>query len=185
MSADTTDRTDSAAPSLKDSVVGKSSTPKPLPPQLVMVIGMVRAKLRDYPELNRLCAGQETSDRQIAMAMVEAIDDFSMTPPLLGPYTLDSFPSVSLLVDGTIIRVLQSVGLLQTRNQMNYSDGQGVQVGVNDKTPMLMQWINLFTSQYEQKKLSLKKALNLQGALNGGGVPSQYAIVNGYFDSLE
>jgi len=56
---------------------------------------------------------------------------------------------------------------------------------VNDKTPMLLQWIQLFTQQYEAKKLRLKKAINLNGALNGGGVPSEYSIINGYFDSLE
>jgi len=155
-----------------------------LPPKLLHVIAMVRAKLRDYPELNRLVAGQETSDRQIAFAMMEAIDDFNTTPPLIDSFTLENFPSISLLVNGTIIYVLESVGLLQTRNQMNYSDGQGVQVGVNDKTPMLMQWINLFRGQYEQKKMRLKQAINLKGALNQGGVPSEYAFVNGFFDNL-
>lgn len=179
MSADTVDRTNPEQPGQADTVK------RGMPPKLVAVIGMVRAKMRDYPELNRLVAGQETSDRQIAMALIEALDDFNTTPPLIGSVTLDTHPSVSLLVNGTIIYTLQSIGLLQTRNQMNYSDGQGVQVGVNDKSPMLLQWIQLFSGQYEQKKMRLKQAMNLSGALNGGGVPSQYSVINGYFDGLE
>jgi hypothetical protein len=157
---------------------------KALPQKLLDIISFIRAKMRDYPELNRLIEGRETSDREIAFAIMETIDDFNTSPPLIGGYTIESFPSISLLVRGSIINVIESVGLLQTRNQMSYSDGQGVQVSVSDKAPMLMQWANLFKNQYEQKKFRLKQALNLKGALNGSSVPSEYVFVNGYFDEL-
>ena len=162
----------------------EASVKKGLPKKLVNLIALIRAKLRDYPELNMLVEGRETSDREIAFAIMEAVDDFNSTPPLISAYTVEDFPSVSLLIRGSIINVLESVGLLQTRNHMTYSVGQGVQVSVSDKTPMLMNWINLYTTQYENKKIRLKKALNLQGALNGTGVPSEYLYVNGYFDDL-
>lgn len=157
---------------------------KQIPQKLLSVLALVRAKLRDYPELNRLIEGRETSDREIAFAIMEAIDDFNTTPPLIGSFNIDSFPSTSLLIRGSIINVLESVGLLQTRNQMSYSDGQGVGVGISDKTPLLLNWIQLYQGQYEQKKFRLKQALNLNGALNGGGVPSEYVLINGYFDDL-
>tara|TARA_Y100000114_G_scaffold157273_1_gene188688 strand:- start:3628 stop:4158 length:531 start_codon:yes stop_codon:yes gene_type:complete len=157
---------------------------KQIPKKLLSTIALVRAKLRDYPELNRLIEGRETSDKEIAFAIMEAIDDFNTTPPLIGSYNLESFPSMSLLIRGTIINILESVGLLQTRNQMSYSDGQGVGVGISDKTPLLLNWIQLYQGQYEQKKFRLKQALNLGGALNGGGVPSEYVLINGYFDDL-
>lgn len=173
--ADTTDRTDVDSKAIEPSVQAG------IPPKLLNVIAAVRAKMRDYAQLNRLVAGQETSDRQIAFAIMEAIDDFNTTPPLIGSFTLDTFPSTSLLINGAVIFTLESVGLLQTRNQMNYSDGQGVQVGVNDKAPMLMQWIGRFQQQYENKKMRLKQAINLNHALNGGGVSSEYSLVNGYF----
>ncbi len=163
----------------------ESSVEKGLPKKLLGVIALVRAKLRDYPELNRLIEGRETSDREIAFAIMETIDDFNTTPPLIQNFNLESFPSTSLLIRGTIINVIESVGLLQTRNQMSYSDGQGVQVSVSDKAPMLLQWISLFTNQYEQKKLRLKKAINFNGALNGSGVASEYIFVNGFFEELD
>ena len=153
-----------------------------LPPYVRDLIQLVRAKLRDYPELNRLIAGHESSDKQIALAMLEVVDDWNTTPPLLDAVSLEGFPSTSLLITGTLIRLIESIGLLQTRNNMTYSDGQGVQVSVSDKAPMLMQWMNLFSSQYERKKVQLKQALNMQGALNGRGVPSEYAIINGFFE---
>jgi len=161
------------------------SVSKALPKKLVNLIALIRAKLRDYPELNRLIAGRETSDREIAFAIMECIDDFNMTPPLLGQFTLESFPSVSLLINGSIIHILTSVGLLQTRNHMSYSDGQGIQVSVSDKAPQLMNWMNLFTQNYEQKKFRLKQAINLGNALNGSAVPSEYAFINGYFSDLD
>lgn len=157
---------------------------KTLPPKLLNTIALIRAKLRDYPELNRLIEGRETSDREIAFSIMEAIDDFNSTPPLIGAFNLENFPSMSLLIRGSIINILESVGLLQTRNQMSYSDGQGVGVGISDKAPMLMNWIQLYQGQYEQKKFRLKQALNLSGALNGSGVPSEYTLINGYFDDL-
>lgn len=160
----------------------EATAKKGLPEKVVGIIATIRARMRDFPELNRLIEGHETSDREIALAMMEAIDDFNTTPPLIESYGIENFPSISLLIRGTIINIVESVGLLQTRNQMTYSDGQGVQVSVSDKTPMLMNWLNLFISQYEQKKLRLKKALNLKGALNGSGLSSEYKFLDGYWD---
>ena len=155
-----------------------------IPKKLRDTIVLVRAKMRDYPELNRLIEGHETSDREIAFAIVEAIDDFNTTPPLISPSTLENFPSMSLLIRGTIINILESIGLLQTRNHMQYSDGQGVSVSVSDKGPQLANWINMFARTYEQKKFRLKQAINLGSALNGSGVSSEYVLVNGFFDEL-
>ncbi len=155
-----------------------------LPKEFINVMAMVRQKLRDYPELNRLVSGKETSDRALAFAILEALDDFNTTPPLIDTYGIVNFPSISLLINGTIINILESVGLLQTRNHMVYSDGS-IQVGTSDKTPMLMQWIGRFQQTYEAKKFRLKQALNLNGALRGRGVSSEYTYVNGIFDAID
>ena len=163
----------------------EASANQGLPKELTNSISLIRAKLRDFPELNRLIEGRETSDREIAFAIMECVDDFNMTPPLLGTFTLENFPSISLLINGSIINIITSVGLLQTRNHMSYSDGQGIQVSVSDKGPQLMNWMNLFTQNYEQKKFRLKQAINLGGALNGSGVPSEYSYINGLFSDLD
>mgnify|MGYP001569620394 CR=1 FL=1 len=146
-------------------------------------VQIVRAKLRDYPELNRLIAGRETSDREIAMALMEAVSDFNTTPPLIGTYTVVGFPSQDLLINGAVIVILESAGLLQTRNHAVYND-PGV-VATSDKGPAYMQWANLFRSTYEQKKVRLKRALNLQAAMGSAqGVSSEFLEINGYFDDV-
>jgi hypothetical protein len=148
------------------------------------LINYVRAYLRDYPELNRLLSGQETSDRQIAQSIVNAVDDWNSTPPLLTPVSIQTFPSLSLLLQGSVIYLLQSVAMLQLRNHLSYSDGQGQQISTSDKSPQLMAWANLMASQYESKKFRLKKALNITAAMNRTAVLSEYTSVNGFFDGI-
>lgn len=141
-------------------------------------VGIVRMFMRDYPELNRLIKGEEHSDRLIAWAVIDALEDFNTTPPMTG-YGLSSFPSKHLLLRGTIISLLESVGLLMTRNHLTFSDG-GIQVGVSDKTPLIQSWIQLFTNKYEQKKQQLKVALNIEGGW-GGGLHSEYLWTSGFY----
>ena len=146
---------------------------------LEQFVGLVRAFMRDYPELNRLIKGEEHSDRLIAWAVIDALDDFNTTPPMTA-YQLHNFPSKHLLLRGTVISLLESVGLLMTRNHLTFSDG-GIQTGgLSDKTPLIQSWIQLFTNKYEQKKDRLKVALNIEGGW-GGGIHSEYLWTGGYY----
>jgi hypothetical protein len=141
-------------------------------------IQVIRAFMRDYPELNRLIKGEEHSNRLISWAILDALDDFNTTPPLTS-FTLRNFPSKYLLIRGSVISLLESVGLLMTRNHLTFSDG-GIQVGVSDKTPLIQSWIQMFTNKYEEKKLKLKIALNIEGGW-GGGVHSEYLWMNSFY----
>jgi hypothetical protein len=146
--------------------------------QLDSFIQLVRAYMRDYPELNRLIAGEESSNRQIAWAIIDAVDDFNTTPPFTR-FGLNDYPSRSLLLRATVITLLESVGLLQTRNHLQFSDG-GITVGVNDKTPFLQAWIQLFRNSYEDKKMKIKVAYNIESAW-GGGIHSEYRFINNFY----
>lgn len=141
-------------------------------------IQQIRTFLRDYPETNRLIAGVESSNRQIVWALSDAMDDFNSSPPFTG-FNLSNFPSKSLLVRGTVISLLESIGLLQTRNHLSFSDG-GIQVGINDKTQFIQSWLQLFRNSYEEKKMRLKIAYNIESAW-GGGVHSEYSFVNNFY----
>jgi hypothetical protein len=146
--------------------------------ELNAMVAQVRSFLRDYAELNRLIAGVESSNRQIVWAIFDALDDFNTTPPFTF-YSLSNFPSKSLLIRGTVISLLESIGLLQTRNHLSFSDG-GLQVGVSDKTPFIQSWIQLFKNSYEEKKMRLKVAYNIESAW-GGGIQSEYRFVNNFY----
>ncbi len=145
---------------------------------LQQFVGMVRAYMRDYPELNRLITGEEHSDRLIAWAIIDALEDFNTTPPMT-QFQFSNFPSKGLLLRGAVINLLESVGLLMTRNHLTFSDG-GIQVGVSDKTPLIQSWIQLLTNKYEQKKDRLKVAINIEGGW-GGGVHSEYLWTSGFY----
>jgi len=145
---------------------------------ITQFIGMIRLYLRDYAELNRLIKGEEHSDRMIAWAVMDALDDYNKTPPLTS-YALTNFPSSSLLRLGTVVNLLESIGLLQTRNHLTFSDG-GIQVGVSDKTPLLQAWIQMLQNKYEDKKQKLKIAINIENGW-GGGVNSEYLWTNGFY----
>lgn len=145
-------------------------------------VQMVRHYIRDFPELNRLVAGEESSDRQIAWAVLDAISDFNGTPHFTSMSLEDllSRSQHSLLLRMTVITLIESVGLLQTRNHINYSTG-GINVGANDKTPLLMNWLQYFKSSTEQMKTRTKVAMNIEGILgsSNSGVYSEFWATNG------
>jgi hypothetical protein len=145
---------------------------------LRMFASQVRMFMRDYPELNRLIKGEEHSERMIVWAILDALDDFNTTPPMTS-IQLTQFPSKYILLRGTVISLLESLGMLMTRNHLTFSDG-GIQVGVSDKTPLLQAWIQMFTNKYEEKKKQLKIAMNIEGGW-GGGVHSEYLWMNGFY----
>lgn len=137
--------------------------------------------MRDHPELNRLIAGEESSDRMIAWAVLDALSDFNGTPPMTG-LSLDELlqnNQIALLRRMTVVALIESVGLLQTRNHINYSTG-GTNVGVNDKTPLLMNWLQYFRNYTDQMKGRVKVAMNIMSIIGPSnvGMHSEYFATN-------
>lgn len=153
----------------------------PMSPAMLAFVPVVRNYLRDLPELNRLLAGHESADRFIAWSVLDAVSRFNGTPH----FTSLSFEDLLqkqqhwLLLRMTTETILESVGMLQTRNHINYSNG-GINVGVNDKTPMIMNWLQLFSARTDQMITRVKVALNIEPLLGGNavGVHSEYWAVN-------
>lgn len=150
-------------------------------PTMRAFVQMVRLYLRDFEELNRLVAGEESTDRMIAWAVLDALSNFNGTPHFtqMSLEELLSLNQQHLILRMTVEALIESVGMLQTRNHINYSDG-GINVGVNDKTPLLMNWLQYFRSYTEQLKQRVKVAINIQGILGPGnvGIHSELWAVN-------
>lgn len=139
---------------------------------------LLRLFLNDTPELNRLIRNFESDDPRLDLALALAVDDYNITAPLIGNLTVETFPSLWMLIYGATIQVLRSQGLLQSRNELAYSSG-GVSVRIFDKTQNYQSWIAQFVAEYERKKANYKIAQNIAGAL-GSGVSSEYAVLS-YF----
>ena len=120
------------------------------------MIQQIRVFMRDFPELNRLVAGAESGDRFIAWAIQNAISDWNSTPPLLTSVTISNHPAPHLLRDRAVVDLLTSIGILQTRNHLSYSDGQGASINASDKAPALQGWSNMLRANYEQQKQKMK-----------------------------
>jgi hypothetical protein len=134
-----------------------------------------RDYIRDIPAMNALLDGVETSDTLIEFCLDLTLDDFNTSPPLIGNFTLYNHPSQSLVLIGTMIWILKSAGVQQSRNQLDYASG-GITVATSNKTPLYQSWINILMQEYEAKKANLKKSLNAEQAY--GGVASEYSQVN-------
>lgn len=150
-------------------------------------IAMVRDYMRDQPQLNRLIDGYESNDRQIAWALLDALSRFNGTPPFLGTSSLDNLLAYNqhyLLTRMTVCSVLESVALLQTRNQVDYNTG-GTTVALNNKTPLLLNWIQMLRASTDQDIVRVKVAMNVAQCLDGGvsGVLSELWAVNGLYSS--
>lgn len=165
-----------------------SSTALPTLPGMSPVthafVQAVRLYMRDFEQLNRLVAGEESSDRMIAWAVLDALSDFNGTPHFT-TLTLEDLLAMNqhaLLLRMTVISLLESVGLLQTRNHINYSTG-GTSVGVNDKTPLIMNWLRYYKASTEQMKQRVKVAINIGSILgpSNAGVFSEYWSVHGVY----
>lgn len=150
-----------------------------LSPRMSSFIIMLRAFLRDYPELNELIEGEETSDRMLLMAAGLALVRYNGTPPASSLSLEGVFQQnhQDVLLMMAVVYVLESALLLQARNQINYSTG-GTTVGVNDKAPLYMKMLDYFRSISDQDLKQRKISLNIMSILDGVGVHSEYALVH-------
>ena len=154
-----------------------------VPPNLASFIEGVRLFLRDYPELNRLIEGEESNPRMIVFAVMNAVGEFNGEPPPLRTYTFQDFYNngwLSYLLKGTVKHLLRSIALLQTRNQLSFSDG-GISAQVSDKGPALMQYQQIFDVEWREWMKKIRISLNINNALDSGdGAHSEYGLLHGW-----
>lgn len=106
-------------------------------PKYSPMIQRIRHFMRDYEELNRLIAGVESKDRDIAAALLFTIDDINMTPPPL-QFSLPQMLQYNwsgLIVLGATIHVLRSLTLHYIRNNLSFNDGGMMTAGLSDRAP--------------------------------------------------
>jgi len=153
-------------------------------PLMREIVENVRFFMRDYAELNRLTKGKDHSNRHIMWAVLDTLSDWSATPPFIG----NSLSSIiqrgwqSIFIRGVAISLIESLYFLHLRNFVSYSDG-GVNIQIEN--PQLIQAaLQLLKNEYEQKKQRVLIAANIDGALSGHGVHSEYVFVNSFWGTL-
>lgn len=135
----------------------------------------VRRYMRDHPQLNRLIAGVESSDEDIMFAIDMAISDYNNEPPFTRRYDFNNPPPKAHLIWGTVIELLVSKGLLESRNSIAFNDG-GISIGA-DKDQRTQSWLANFQNRYENAKKKFKVAENIEMAW-GVSLSSEYCLIN-------
>lgn len=156
-----------------NSTYGGTTYPR-IPMNIEAFVQEVRLYMRDFPELNRLIEGEESSDRMILWAVIDALEDFNASPPPI-TFTFDEIPK-SILRYAVVTTLLESVILLSARNSLAYSDG-GINVNL-DKTPLLMQLREMMRGTYEMRRDKFKVAQNIARCYDAA--PSEYMVLSGY-----
>lgn len=129
-------------------------------------IQLVRKFTRDFPKANELRGIAESTDAEIGMCVMLALDDYNITPPPIRQVSIQEHPSTGLLLLGTLTQLFLSSGILQYRNDLKYSDG-GVAVNIWDKGPAYIGNAMMFAQLYEKQKIALKRSINVS---NGFGI---------------
>jgi len=124
------------------------------------IIFCARKFMRDTAKQNELRGIDESDDSIFKLAINMAISDWNTTPPLLAAVGLEDFPAFDWLIISTAMFVLQSAGVLQYRNELQYSDA-GTSVNPWSKGPVYFQTAGFWANLCEQKKRDYKYALNV------------------------
>jgi|688.fasta_scaffold597893_2 hypothetical protein len=147
--------------------ISQSNNPIGVP---LILIRQVRAFVQDYAQVNELFDGQESTDELIGRCLVDTIDDWNYTPPLIGVnYSLAQLIELPALgairknvVDMAAARLLRILVIKHARQDIPYTAGN-----VNIQPHSI--WRNLegiiaqMEAKYENFKLRYKSAQNVTG----------------------
>ena len=135
----------------------------------------LREFLQDHPQFNRLLLWQEESgDGALRFALRQALDKYNyLIPPFLGDVSFETFPADSLMVRLAASNVLEMVGVLRTRNSLNYSDA-GLTIRDTEKSQEYRQWALQFKQEALNDAKQYKEVHNIQSILSASGIGSSY-----------
>jgi hypothetical protein len=142
-------------------------------------INAIRFFINDDAQLNVLLGLEESSDEKIAFCMMMVVDDFNASNPVNDEFIIETFPNFTLLINGTVIKLLISAGILQSRNQINYQAG-GLSVQLWNKDRQYQVWIQQLQAEYQANKMSLIRKANISRAMRQQpcGLHSNYWLMS-------
>lgn len=144
------------------------------------LIDLFRGSISDSnPDKNILAGKVQTySDNEVVFYINRAIKDLNTGVPKTN-YTLYDFPDDDILVSGAVVFALISEGLLQLKNQVDFSDS-GLSINLFNKTSGYQGWAGFLMQQYVTDKMQWKSTiLPLSSGSGFVGVGSQFGYYGG------
>jgi hypothetical protein len=127
----------------------------------------VRELICDYAEDNAPLFEEVLRNDIIDRAILDIIDDFNESPPnLIYQYTVYDFPAPGLLKIGAAWKAMRRTAIKEQRRELSYDDG-GVQNNLYYKTPQYTGIMQDFQQDYEQKKMRIKRQMNIAKCYGG------------------
>lgn len=153
------------------------------------MVHQVRRFIQDYPETNKLVEGTETTDEQIARFILDIVDDFVYSPPVMLRFSPNAGqiwnerPLGAIrkwVVDMSAARTMKSIVNKLARNDMPYTAG-------NTTVQPEAVWRNIqpiiqdIEIQYKEFRDNYKIQVNLSSVW--GSVFTDFSI--GYFSDTD
>lgn len=133
----------------------------------------VRELLGDTVESNELVDGRIFSDQRLAKHLVAIVQDWNITPPVLGSYTLTPMALLSdaatinkirpWILEATVGRALKFDAIRMVRNRLQYQAGS-VSADPNQNAAELRQMGIELLAEWAQRTQALKVQLNIDQA---------------------
>jgi hypothetical protein len=122
----------------------------------------LRAKLRDYPEVNYLYQAEESADHELARCIYEALEELNLMPPVFDQgWTFTAIPAkmIRVLLDLAVIRVLHEVMIWMARNEFRYTTGN-TSIQLFDRWRSFQALVPMLSQKAESLVTSAKVAMN-------------------------
>jgi hypothetical protein len=137
---------------------------------LQTMIEHFRIKMADDDPGKNILLGKtnQYSDNKIISLLYTALSDINSGYPKTN-YNIFEFTQLiddDLIINGAIIFALMAEGILQLRNQVDYSDS-GLTVAMFNKTGMYQGWVGFLLQTYLSDKKAVKSAVIPKSANSG------------------
>jgi hypothetical protein len=133
--------------------------------------------MKDRKEFNKLIQTTEYDKDELRLAFIMALDDFNSSPPQIGLFNFETFPSPVLLLTKAAINALDMGIFQKDRDRLPYNDS-GLSVDDDGQSQAYTQHRQILVQEYEAKKKAIKVAMNVEGCY--GGSSSEYGLLSLY-----
>jgi hypothetical protein len=127
----------------------------------ILTVDKVREFISDYPESNLLLDEEEFSNTFIELSMELAVSEYNAISPKT-MVSVEGFPSLSLLMIGTLWQMYTGRAARMARNHLSYTDG-GLQIPVEEKFEMYQSLAANYGAQFSATAFKLKASMNMEG----------------------
>lgn len=118
----------------------------------------------DRPELNTLIDGVKFSSEDIEQAQIFVVDYFNLMPPPTGyQYTVETFPSRTLMLLGVWAHLLKGAAIGDAINEFDYA-AEGVQINDRNKAQLYALLGRQYWDEFKDMAANIKLTQNIAQA---------------------